>query len=141
MQTHIDVDPFSLTTQAGYPDQFVDEAFAELSVMHHCPQLLIKRQVGLLPVDARMRGRKIEIHEVGEIPLDGLFPWTIVVIRHGAPHLLPILGGRINKRIISVVMESVITLMQPMADQSAQAVVSRSRHRKTLRRKIRFERE
>jgi len=35
----------------------------------------------------------------------------------------------------------VTTLMQPMADQSAQAVVSRSRHRKTLRRKINCKRE
>jgi hypothetical protein len=33
------------------------------------------------------------MHEVREIPLDRLFPWTVVVIRHGALHLLQMRGG------------------------------------------------
>ena len=61
--------------------------------MHHGPQLLIEKQVGLLPVDARMRGGKVKMHEVGEISLDGFFPGTVVVVRHGTLRLLQMRAG------------------------------------------------
>jgi hypothetical protein len=85
----VDVDPLLTSVPRRDLHQAVNQALAELCVLHHLGEFLVQENVRLPPVDLAVGSREVEGHELREVARQRVFPRGVVVQAAPSRNSLP----------------------------------------------------